>query len=117
MTSQTIKLPLARYRLWFQAQTPVTLPRFAGSTWRGTLGHALKKAVCVTRQPHCRSCMLLHACAHAYIFETPPPPGAGKMRKYTAAPHPFVQCRRQVPDRRPPYTSHGDGTQTCTGGA
>lgn len=90
MTSQTIKLPLARYRLWFQAHTPVTLPRFAGSTWRGTLGHALKKAVCVTRQPHCRSCMLLHACAHAYIFETPPSPGAGKMRKYTAAPHPFV---------------------------
>lgn len=84
------RLPLARYRLRFQARSAVDLPRFAGSTWRGILGHALKKAVCVTHEPQCGRCLLLHACAHAYVFETPPPPRSDKMRKYTAAPHPFV---------------------------
>mgnify|MGYP006274173485 CR=1 FL=1 len=84
------RIPLARYRIWFEACQPVTLPERAGSTWRGILGHALRRAVCVTGQDRCRDCLLVHACAHAYIFETPPPPDTGKMRKYTAAPHPFV---------------------------
>lgn len=85
-----IHLPIARYRLWFEAHQPIQLPELAGSTWRGVLGHSLKKALCVTREPECRSCSLVHSCVHAYIFETPPAPHASKMRKYPAAPHPFV---------------------------
>jgi len=84
------RLPLARYRLHFVADGDVRLPHFAGSTWRGALGHALKRLVCVTQLPLCAPCALVHVCAHAYLFETPPPGEAEKMRKYPAAPHPFV---------------------------
>ena len=83
-------LPIARYRLRFEARSDVRLPHFAGSTWRGALGHALKRLVCVTRLPQCTTCALVQICAHAYLFETPPPPQARKMRKYPAVPHPFV---------------------------
>ena len=83
-------LPLARYRLHFVADGDVRLPHFAGSTWRGALGHALKRLVCVTQLPRCAPCALVHVCAHAYVFETPPPREAEKMRKYPAVPHPFV---------------------------
>lgn len=84
------RLPLARYRLHFEARGDVRLPHFAGSTWRGALGHALKRLVCVTQLPQCARCALVQVCAHAYLFETPPPAHARKMRKYPAVPHPFV---------------------------
>lgn len=84
------RLPLARYRLRFVATGTVRLPHFAGSTWRGALGHALKKLVCVTHLPECGSCALVNVCSYAYLFETPPPRDAEKMRKYPSVPHPFV---------------------------
>jgi hypothetical protein len=91
-------LPLARYRLHLRATAPVRLPAYAGSAWRGVLGHALKRTVCVTREPSCPACLLYRSCVYSYAFETPPPPDAAKLRKYPAAPHPFVvepwpQCR------------------------
>jgi hypothetical protein len=46
--------------------------------------------VCVTRERRCEDCLLYRSCIYPYVFETPPPPGAAKMRRYTAAPHPFV---------------------------
>jgi hypothetical protein len=66
------------------------LPAYAGSAWRGAFGLALKKTVCVARQTKCPDCLLYRTCAYPYVFETPPPPEARKMRRYTAAPHPFV---------------------------
>jgi hypothetical protein len=42
------------------------------------------------RNTLCNQCLLKNACAYSYIFETPPPANSEKMRKYTAAPHPFV---------------------------
>ena len=84
------RLPVGRYRLHYRAVQPVRLPEYAGSTWRGALGHALKRAVCVTREPTCCACLLYSSCAYAYVFETQPPPGSAKMRLYPAAPHPFV---------------------------
>jgi hypothetical protein len=86
------QLPLARYRLVFRALDAMRLPDYAGSAWRGAFGHRLKKLVCVTREPHCPNCLLYRSCAYPYIFETPPDPDVGKLRKYTAAPHPFVLC-------------------------
>lgn len=81
---------VARYRLTFRAPGGGRFGAYAGSAWRGALGHALKRVVCVTSQPACEPCLLYRSCAYPYIFETPPPPGAAKMRLYKAAPHPFV---------------------------
>lgn len=87
-------LPLARYRLTFQAVTPVRLPAYAGSAWRGVFGRSLKRLVCVIREPVCATCLLYRSCVYPYVFETPPDPAVGKLRKYTAAPHPFVLIPR-----------------------
>jgi len=89
LISQAI-IPIKTYRFYFATDSAVRLPNFAGSAWRGAFGHALKKTVCVVRNTPCNQCMLKNACAYSYLFETPPPANTEKMRKYTAAPHPFV---------------------------
>jgi hypothetical protein len=91
-------LPLAQYRLRFAGDEAAQLPRFPGSAWRGALGHALRRAVCVTRQPTCDGCLLQRSCVFPYLFDTPPPPDARKMRRYERAPHPFAL---QVTDDTP----------------
>ena len=91
MTTRTLpKIPLKTYRLYFETTECVRLPDYPGSAWRGAFGHALKRTVCVVRNTPCKQCLLKHACAYSYIFETPPSPNAEKMRKYSAIPHPFV---------------------------
>ena len=52
------KLPIGHYQLRFRAQDPVRLPPFAGSAWRGAFGQALKRLICVTREPECAACLL-----------------------------------------------------------
>jgi len=84
------RLPVGRYRLRFAVPEGAAWPGFAGSAWRGVLGHALRRLVCVARDLECPDCLLYHSCVYPYIFETPPPPDAQKLTKYTAAPHPFV---------------------------
>ena len=86
----TFDLPFYRYRFHCRARTPISLPAYAGSTWRGAFGYALKSAVCITRQSDCRECLLWRSCAYSYIFETPPPDDSKILRKYPAAPHPFI---------------------------
>ena len=83
-------IAIKTYRFYFKTQSAVRLPIFAGSAWRGALGHSLKKIVCVVRNMPCNLCLLKNACAYSIVFETPTPSNAEKMRKYTAAPHPFV---------------------------
>ncbi len=84
------ELDIYRYRFEFSYSQPCRLPHYPGSAWRGAFGHALKRTVCVVRNTPCAACMLQSNCAYAYIFETPPPVNAGKMRKYNASPHPFA---------------------------
>ena len=83
-------LEIGRYRFTFQADEPIQMAHFPGSAWRGALGHALRRAACVTRQKDCPACLLYRSCAYAWIFETPPPPDSAKMRRYPHAPHPFI---------------------------
>lgn len=83
-------LPLAHYEFLFEPTTRIHMPDYSGSAWRGAFGHALKRIVCVTKEPRCRDCLLQRACAYPYIFETPTPLGADKMRRYNEVPHPFV---------------------------
>ncbi len=85
-----IKLPLACYRFRLRARETMRLPDYSGSAWRGAFGNSLKKLVCITREPQCEPCLLYRNCIYPYVFETPPDPSTGKLRKYNAAPHPFV---------------------------
>jgi hypothetical protein len=80
-------LPL---RLVLKAITPLQLPTFKGSALRGGFGHAFKETVCVVEHRDCARCLLRTRCAYPYVFDTPVPEGATRMRKYTQAPHPFV---------------------------
>ncbi|MFN3920721.1 MAG: CRISPR system precrRNA processing endoribonuclease RAMP protein Cas6 [Methylohalobius sp.] len=83
-------IPFARYRCYCQAVEALGFPRYAGSTWRGAFGHALKRTVCITSLRNCCECLLWRSCAYSYLFETPPPKEAVMLRKYPAAPHPFL---------------------------
>jgi CRISPR-associated endoribonuclease Cas6 len=67
-----------------------SLPPYKGSTFRGAFGHTIKKIACVKNYSDCDECILKSKCIYSYIFETPPPENSSIMKKYTAAPHPFV---------------------------
>ena len=91
------RLPLARYRVRFREHAredgiSLTSPRagYLGSAWRGAFGHALRKAVCVTRLPACDPCMLLRSCPYPFLFESRTPPGAEKLTRYPRTPGPYV---------------------------
>ena len=77
-------------RLVLKATTSLEMPPFKGSTFRGAFGHAFKETVCVVEHRDCGHCLLRMRCAYPYIFDTPVPEGATRMRKYPQAPHPFV---------------------------
>ncbi len=81
-------LPMSRFRLVYSGD--VERAGYTGSAWRGTMGHALKRLVCVARGQECPACFLYRSCVYPYIFETPPPEDTSRMRLYPAAPHPFV---------------------------
>jgi hypothetical protein len=85
-----IPLPVGRYWFRFVARDQIRLPDYPGSAWRGAFGHALKRTVCVTRQPVCKDCLLYRSCYFPYIFDTPPAEASVKMRKYDKAPHPYA---------------------------
>lgn len=83
------QLAVARYRFTFRAETPVRFPAYAGSTWRGAFGNALRRTVCITREPECKGCLLWRSCVYSQVFETP----AGQeplLGKINAAPHPYI---------------------------
>ncbi|WP_295455531.1 hypothetical protein [uncultured Thiodictyon sp.] len=81
--------PLARFRFQLEAQDAIRLPDYAGSAWRGLLGHGLRRTACVTRQPTCTGCLLAQNCVYSTLFETPPA-AAQAQGGYGAMPHPFV---------------------------
>ena len=81
--------PLARYRLEWQASTPIHLPDFAGSMLRGAFGHALRQLACMTKQKDCAGCPLLTSCPYPAIF-APPPPASHVLQKFSQIPVPYV---------------------------
>lgn len=80
---------------------PLILPSYKGSTLRGGFGHAFRRVVCALKKADCSDCMLKEKCVYSYVFETPPPSETKMMRKYKAAPHPFVI--EPPPERRIGY--------------
>lgn len=85
-----LTLPLACYTFHLRATTAIKFNAYSGSAWRGLFGHALKQASCVTHESDCKNCLLYRNCVYSYIFETPPPENTEYMRRYNAAPHPFI---------------------------
>lgn len=97
-----LRLPLRRYRFRFEAIDMLHLPAFAGSTWRGMLGHALRDIACVRACRSAAECPRRGLCAYRLLFETPPPPEAAKMRLYDRVPHPFVLDANGTGGAHPP---------------
>lgn len=85
-----LPLTYGRFLVGLVPEAPLSLPAYAGGMFRGAFGIALQRTVCVTRTYHCAPCPLNARCLYPYVFETAPPPGTHIMRKYQAAPHPFV---------------------------
>lgn len=109
------RLAIGNYRLEFRAEAPAVFGEFAGSAWRGAFGHALKRTVCVTHERRCEACLLYRTCPYPYLFQTPPPLGAAKMRRYETVPQPFaLRPEPASPDRRSVslcLTLFGDGNR------
>lgn len=86
----SLPVTFGRFTIALAADAALWLPSYAGSMFRGAFGHALQRVVCATRTYDCAPCLLRDRCVYPYVFETPPPEGTRVMRKYPAAPHPFV---------------------------
>ena len=81
---------IGRFKFIAKPKDRLYLPEYKGSTLRGGFGQNLKRAVCVIKNRECKNCLLKEKCVYSYIFETPPPQDATRLRKYPYAPHPFV---------------------------
>jgi hypothetical protein len=82
--------PLARYRLDFTVETPLTLPAFAGSTLRGAFGRALRASACMTKAKVCDGCPLLATCPYAVVFEPRPPTAEHPLQDFNQIPRAYV---------------------------
>jgi CRISPR-associated endoribonuclease Cas6 len=85
-----VHIKTASFKFRLKALEPLILPSYKGSTLRGGFGYAFKRVVCAIREKECTDCLLKEKCVYSYVFETPPPSDTKMMRKYRAAPHPFV---------------------------
>ncbi len=90
LTEQLGAIRVAQFRFTLRPEEPMRLPAYAGSALRGGFGHAFKRAVCVVRHGECDRCLVRQQCPYQYVFETPPPADTEMLRKYPAAPHPFL---------------------------
>ena len=85
-----MNITTASFDFHIRALEPLILPVYKGSTLRGGFGHAFKRVVCAIKDRECHDCLLREKCVYSYVFETPPPHDTKIMRKYKAAPHPFL---------------------------
>jgi CRISPR-associated endoribonuclease Cas6 len=86
----SMKIEVGRFQFILKATEPISLPPYKGSTLRGGFGTAFRRVVCVMKGKECAQCLLKSKCIYCYVFETPPPQDTKVMRKYEAAPHPFI---------------------------
>ena len=73
-----------------EAISPINLPIFAGSAFRGIFGRALKDLACVARNTPCSECPLKERCAYPGVFEIQADPSLPIYQKVSDPPRPFV---------------------------
>ncbi|MDI6794174.1 MAG: hypothetical protein QME81_15155 [bacterium] len=83
-------LRLVHLRVTLIAREPLSLPAYKGSTLRGGFDHALKRVSCTIKYKQCPECLLKDKCVYSYVFETPLPEGAERLKGSSYLPHPFV---------------------------
>ncbi|MBF0469663.1 MAG: CRISPR system precrRNA processing endoribonuclease RAMP protein Cas6 [Desulfamplus sp.] len=88
------------YRFVIRLEDDAVLPCYKGSTFRGVLGHALKKVVCALKRQECPTCLLKGNCAYAMIFETSCAVDVPDGSRVSSAPSPLVL--------RPPMSTRHD---------
>ncbi len=81
---------LSDYEIKIKFKSKAELPQWKGSTFRGALGHHLRKACCTNPDQECRLCPLREKCAYYYLFETSPQSSSAILRKLQDIPRPFV---------------------------
>lgn len=81
---------LSAFEFHLRAKTPIYLPPFSGSAFRGGFGMSFKKTVCIFRGGDCEECPHRRHCPYLYIFETPVDNLSGIRLTNGHAPHPFV---------------------------
>jgi hypothetical protein len=79
-----------KYTFHITLQDPAFLPFYKGSTFRGVLGHALKRIVCALKRTPCETCILNTHCAYALVFETRLARPAPQGDRISDPPHPMV---------------------------
>lgn len=80
----------ARFRFRLRLIDTGILPPYKGAIFRGVLGQALHRLVCIAPRIRCGDCAFAAKCLYTAIFESSPPPGAADARKFSQAPRPFV---------------------------
>ncbi len=83
-------MEFGKYKFELTLTSAACLPRFKGSSFRGLLGHALKRTVCALKHQACATCMLRSNCTYAQVFETAhaiPAPDNGRV---SSPPNPLV---------------------------
>ncbi|MEJ5299526.1 MAG: CRISPR system precrRNA processing endoribonuclease RAMP protein Cas6 [Thermodesulforhabdaceae bacterium] len=90
MDSKAENFPILRLAIEIKADTPLEIPPYPGSTLRGTLGGALKKICCISKQQTCDDCLIKSSCIYVYVFETPMLTDSSLGLRFRHAPHPFV---------------------------
>lgn len=82
---------VARYRFVLEAIDELRMPAYQGSTFRGGLGHVLKRLVCFA--PDARACVPCGRridCPYGYLFATTAPPDIPGLHGLREIPPPFV---------------------------
>ncbi|MBF0303906.1 MAG: CRISPR system precrRNA processing endoribonuclease RAMP protein Cas6 [Desulfamplus sp.] len=78
------------YKFVIRLEDDAVLPYYKGSTFRGVLGHALKKVVCALKQQKCPTCLLRENCTYSMIFETADAIAVPNGSRVSSAPSPLV---------------------------
>ncbi len=86
----SIFIPCRLLKAELDLQTAMPVSSFLAATIRGGFGYTLRRIVCIQHGIDCCKCMMKNNCIYPFLFETPPPPDATRLKKYRNVPRPFA---------------------------